>query len=60
MSIITPHLLFLAKNGDEQFWKYKFYAANGKAQHALMGGGFFLILESHVKKCTKRHISNTR
>jgi hypothetical protein len=24
-----------AKNGDEQFWKYKFHAANGKAQHAF-------------------------
>jgi hypothetical protein len=24
-----------AKNGDKQFWKEKFRAANGKAQHAL-------------------------
>lgn len=24
-----------AKNGDEQLWKEKFHAANGKAQHAL-------------------------
>jgi len=38
-------LLAQAKNGDEQFWKGKFHAANGKAQHALifillsLGGG---------------------
>jgi hypothetical protein len=25
-------------NGDKQFWKEKFHAANGKAQHALMNG----------------------
>jgi hypothetical protein len=24
-----------AQNGDEQFWKYSFHAANGKAQNAL-------------------------
>jgi hypothetical protein len=29
-------LLAQAKNGDEQFWKRKFHAANGKAQHALI------------------------
>jgi hypothetical protein len=28
-------VLAQAKNGDEQFWKQKFHAANGKAQHAL-------------------------
>ncbi len=33
-------LLAQAKNGDEQFWKGKFHAANGKAQHALI---FFLL-----------------
>ncbi len=46
-------LLSLARteNGDKQFWKYKFHAANEKAQHALMIGpvsfwaakGFFLF-----------------
>jgi hypothetical protein len=28
-------------NGDKQFWKEKFHAANGKAQHALMNGPVF-------------------
>jgi hypothetical protein len=28
-------VLAQAKNGDKQFWKQKFHAANGKAQHAL-------------------------
>jgi hypothetical protein len=28
-------VLAQAKNGDKQFWKSKFHAANGKAQHAL-------------------------
>jgi hypothetical protein len=23
-----------AENGNKQFWKWKFHAANGKAQHA--------------------------
>ncbi len=33
-----------AKNGDELFWKERFHAANGKAQHALMmGPGFFFL-----------------
>jgi hypothetical protein len=27
-------VLAQAKNGDKQFWKEKFRAANGKAQHA--------------------------
>jgi hypothetical protein len=53
-------LLAQAKNGDEQFRKGKFHAANGKAQHALifillsLGGGrrifffaFFLCFQ-HV------------
>jgi hypothetical protein len=31
------------KNGDEQFWKEKFHATNGKVQHAIiMGPRFFL------------------
>ncbi len=29
-------VLTQVKNGDEQFWKQKFHAANGNAQHALM------------------------
>jgi hypothetical protein len=29
------------RNGDKQFWKEKFHATNGKAQHALMNGPFF-------------------
>ncbi len=35
----------MAKNGDKQFWKYKFHAANVKAQHALthMSPFFFLL-----------------
>ncbi len=28
-------VLAQAKNGDEQFWKYKFHPANEKAQHVL-------------------------
>jgi hypothetical protein len=24
-----------AKNGDEQFWEYKFHPANEKAQHVV-------------------------
>jgi hypothetical protein len=31
-------VLAQAENGEEQFWKVKFHAANGKAQHALMMG----------------------
>ncbi len=31
----------MAKNGDTQFWKEKFHAAIGKAQHALMMGAVF-------------------
>jgi len=49
-------ILAQAKNGNEQFWKEKFCAASGKAQHALMdsfflfervgerGEGFYFIL----------------
>jgi hypothetical protein len=29
------------KNGDQQFWKDKFHAANGKAQHVLTNDQFF-------------------
>jgi hypothetical protein len=37
-------VLTQAQNGDEQFWKYKFHAANGKVQHAfMMGLGFFFL-----------------
>jgi hypothetical protein len=28
-----------AKNGDKQFWKEGFHAANGKGEHALTGKG---------------------
>jgi len=28
-------------NGDKQFWKEKFHAANGKAQHAITNGPVF-------------------
>jgi hypothetical protein len=32
------------KNGDKQFWKEKFLAANWKAQNALMNNtGFFFL-----------------
>jgi hypothetical protein len=34
-----------AKNGDKCFWKEKFYAANGKAQNALMNGPVFFFLQ---------------
>jgi hypothetical protein len=34
-----------AKNGDEQFWKEKLHAANGKAQHALMNCTNFFLFE---------------
>jgi hypothetical protein len=30
--------------GDEQFWKEKFHAANGKAQRALVNGPVFFFL----------------
>jgi hypothetical protein len=30
-----------AKNGDKQFWKEKFHATNGKAQHGLMDNQVF-------------------
>jgi len=47
-----------AKNGDKQFRKEKFHAANGKAQHALLGwvggcewgerGGGFVFLPCSI------------
>ncbi len=35
----------LGENGDKQFCKEKFHAANGKAQHALMNGPIFFFLK---------------
>jgi len=32
-----------AKNGDQQFWKEKYRATNGKAQHALMDNQVFSL-----------------
>jgi hypothetical protein len=41
---ILPLPLAWVKNGDEQFWKEKFHAADWKAQHALMNNpGFFFV-----------------
>jgi hypothetical protein len=41
---ILPLPLAWVKNGDEQFWKEKFHAADRKAQHALMNNpGFFFL-----------------
>jgi len=36
------------ENGDERFWKEKFHAANGKAQHALMNYTIFFLFEEWV------------
>jgi hypothetical protein len=47
----TPALgrgLAQVKNGDEQYWKKKFHAANGKAQHALMNCTVFFLFEEWV------------
>ncbi len=38
-------ILAQAKNGNEQFWKEKFCAASGKAQHALMDSPVFFLFE---------------
>jgi hypothetical protein len=38
---ILPLPLAYVKNGDQQFWKEKFHAANGKAQHVLTNDQFF-------------------
>jgi hypothetical protein len=43
-------VLAQAENGDEQFWKEKFHAANGKAQHALMMGPDFFFLSGWVER----------
>jgi hypothetical protein len=32
------------KNGDKQFWKGKFHAANRKAQHAFVNGPVFFFV----------------
>jgi hypothetical protein len=37
-----PLQLAQVKNGDQQFWKEQFHAANPKAQHPLMMGPVFL------------------
>ncbi len=37
-------VLSQAKNGDEQFWKQKFHAANGKAQHAPSSAVLYFLL----------------
>ncbi len=37
-------VLAQAKNGDKQFWKQKFHAVNGKAQHALKLPWFIFLL----------------
>jgi hypothetical protein len=36
------------KNGDQQFWKKRFHATNGKVQHALMMGPCFFFWGSGV------------
>ncbi len=43
-----PWLLAQAKNGDLQFWKQKFHAANGNAQHALMNDPVFSFLRGGI------------
>jgi hypothetical protein len=40
-----PLPLAKAKNGDQQFWKEKFHAANEEAQLALMNGPGFSFLK---------------
>jgi len=43
----VPKILSLTlaytKNGDQQFWKEKFHAANEEAQHALMNDPVFFL-----------------
>jgi len=39
----TSQPLAQVKNGDRQFWKKRFHAANGKAQHALVVGPCFFF-----------------
>jgi hypothetical protein len=49
--ILTLPLAY-AKNGDKQFWKEKFHAANGNAQHALMNGSVFFFLGGQGERHT--------
>jgi hypothetical protein len=42
---ILPLPLAYATNGDQQFWKQKFHAANEEAQHALMNNPVFFLFE---------------
>ncbi len=41
-----PLPLAKEKNGDQQFWKEKFHAANEEAQLALMNGPVFSFLKA--------------
>jgi len=41
----SSEVLAQAKNGDEQFWKEKYHAANRKAQHTLMNSLVFFFLK---------------
>jgi hypothetical protein len=45
----VPKILSLTlaypKNGDQQFWKEKFHAANEEAQQALMNDPVFFLFE---------------
>jgi hypothetical protein len=45
-----PCQLAHAKNGGEQFWKEKFHAANGKAQHAFIMGLIYFFLKGRVER----------
>jgi hypothetical protein len=47
---LCPYQLAHVKNGDEQFWKEKFHATNGKAQHALMMGLIIFFLKTKVER----------
>jgi hypothetical protein len=40
-----PLPLAQAKNGQKQFWKYKFHAAIWKAHYALMNDPIFFLLK---------------
>ncbi len=60
-------VLAQGKNGDEQFWKQKFHAANGKAQHAFKTQFFsaskpdfmFLIQDSTQKMVLRKMFGHT-
>ncbi len=43
--LFVPLPLAQAKNGDKQFWKQKFHAANEKAPYALMRGLLYFLFE---------------